>query len=71
VRIDAGRLPASVLGDLKHLLASFPGESEVVLEMQTSSGPRRLRLGPGYRVAPSTTLRAELHNLLGEAALAA
>jgi len=71
VRIDAGRLPAAVLGDLKHLLESFPGECEVVLEMQTTSGARRLRLGPGYRVAPSTTLRAELHHLLGEAALAA
>jgi DNA polymerase III subunit alpha len=71
VRIDAGRLPASILGDLKHVLESFPGECEVVLEMQTSSGSRRLRLGSGYRVAPSTTLRAELHHLLGEAALAA
>ncbi|MFL5819840.1 MAG: DNA polymerase III subunit alpha [Solirubrobacteraceae bacterium] len=71
LRLDAGRLPASVLGDLKHLLENFPGDCEVVLEMQTSSGRRRLRLGPDYRVSPSSSLRAELHQLLGEAALAA
>ncbi len=71
LRLDATRLPASVLGDLKHLLESFPGECEVVLEMRTSSGKRRLRLGSEWRVSPSKGLHAELHQLLGEAALAA
>jgi DNA polymerase-3 subunit alpha len=71
LRVDAGRLPASVLGELKLLLENFPGECEVVLEMQTSSGARRLRLGPEWRVTPSKSLRSELHQLLGEAALAA
>ena len=71
LRVDAGRLPASVLGELKLLLENFPGESEVVLEMQTSSGARRLRLGQEWRVTPSQSLRSELHQLLGEAALAA
>jgi DNA polymerase III subunit alpha len=71
LRVDAAQLPASVLDDLKQVLDEHPGECEVVLEMQTSSGSRRLRLGPEYRVAPSSSLRAELHQLLGEAALAA
>ena len=71
LRLDAGRLPATVLGDLKALLENFPGECDVVLEMQTASGQRQLRLGPGYRVSASRGLRAELHQLLGEAALAA
>ncbi|MDX6668820.1 MAG: polymerase subunit alpha, partial [Solirubrobacteraceae bacterium] len=71
VRVDAARLPASVIAELKHLLENFPGESEVVLEMETSGGARRLRLGREYRVNASPSLRAELHHLLGDAALAA
>jgi DNA polymerase-3 subunit alpha len=71
VRVDAARLPASVVDDLKHVLENFPGDSEVVLEMRTASGDRRLRLGEGYRVTPSTGLRAELDRLLGDATLSA
>jgi DNA polymerase-3 subunit alpha len=71
LRVDAARLPAGVIGDLKHLLQDFPGEAEVVLEMQTAGGARRLRLGPEYRVTPSSSLRASLDQLLGDAALAA
>ena len=71
VRLDAAGLPASVIDDLKHLLANYPGESEVVLEVQMSGGdPRTLRLGPSYKVAPTPTLRAELEQVLGPAALA-
>ena len=71
VRLDAAGLPASVIDDVKHLLANYPGESEVVLEVQMSGGdPRTLRLGPSYRVAPTPTLRAELEQVLGPAALA-
>jgi DNA polymerase-3 subunit alpha len=71
LRVDAARLPAGVIGDLKHLLQDFPGEAEVVLEMQTAGGARRLRLGAEYRVTPSSSLRASLDQLLGDAALAA
>ena len=71
VTLDAAQLPASVIDDLKHLLGSFPGESEVVLELQTSSGARRLRLGEEFRVAPTPTLRAELEHILGPAAIPA
>jgi DNA polymerase III subunit alpha len=71
VRVDAALLPASVIDDLKHLLERFPGDSEVVLEMRTASGDRRLRLGDDYRVAPSVGLRAELDRLLGDATLSA
>jgi DNA polymerase-3 subunit alpha len=70
-RVDAARLPATVLDDLKHLLETSPGESEVVLEMRTAAGARRLRLGSGYRVTPSRALLTDVHHLLGDAALAA
>jgi hypothetical protein len=69
LRLDAARLPASALEELKDLLAGFPGESDVVIELHTSAGPRCLKLGPGFRVAPSVSLHAELDALLGSAAL--
>ena len=59
-----------ILDDLRHVLSSFPGEAEVVLDMRTAGGRRRLRLGPDYRVAPSAGLRAELDALLTSAAAA-
>jgi DNA polymerase-3 subunit alpha len=65
--LDAAALPASAPADLKDLLAGFPGESDVVIELRTSTGLRRLRLGPGYRVARSPSLHAELDSLLGGA----
>jgi DNA polymerase III subunit alpha len=67
VRLDAERLPATVIDELKHVLENFPGESEVVLDIHTSTGERTLRLGPEYRVAPTPTLRAELEHILGPA----
>jgi DNA polymerase-3 subunit alpha len=71
VCLDAGRLPASVIDDVKHVLETFPGDAEVVLEMRTSAGSRTLKLGASYRVAPGASLRAELSALLGEAVLSA
>jgi DNA polymerase-3 subunit alpha len=71
LRLDAAQLPASVIAELKHVLENFPGPAEVVLEMTTSSGARRLRLGPAYKVAPTPSLRAELEHILGPAVQAA
>jgi DNA polymerase-3 subunit alpha len=71
LRLDATALPASVLVELKEVLAGFPGESEVVIELATSAGQRRLKLGAGFRVARGAALNAELDALLGEAILAA
>jgi DNA polymerase-3 subunit alpha len=67
LRLDATALPASVVGDLKELLSGFPGESDVVIELSTTVGHRRLRLGPSFRVSRSASLHAELDALLGSA----
>jgi len=68
LRLDATRLPATMLDDLRRLFEDYPGDCEVVLEMQTSAGPRKLRLGDAYRVAArNAALKAELTRLLGEA----
>ncbi|HMJ02364.1 MAG TPA: DNA polymerase III subunit alpha, partial [Conexibacter sp.] len=72
LRLDATALPASVIDDLKELIALHPGESDVVLDLQTSRGPRLLRLGPEFRVsAANATLRSGLDHLLGAAMLEA
>jgi DNA polymerase-3 subunit alpha len=70
LRVDATRLPASVIEELKHVLGNFPGPAEVVLEMDTTAGLRHLRLGDAYRVQPTSTLRAELEQVLAPACLA-
>jgi DNA polymerase-3 subunit alpha len=71
VQLDATALPASIIDELKHVFGNHAGESEVVLAIQTSAGPRTLRLGEGYRVKETPSLRAELQSILGPAALAA
>jgi len=65
--LDAATVRASALTELKDVLAGFPGESEVVIELSSSAGARRLKLGTGYRVTRSAALHAELDALLGEA----
>jgi DNA polymerase-3 subunit alpha len=67
LRLDARALPATVLGELRELLSGFPGESDVVIELSTSVGHRRLKLGPDFRVSRSAGLHAELDALLGAA----
>jgi DNA polymerase-3 subunit alpha len=71
LKVDATTCADSLIGDLKSVLEHFPGDSEVLLEMQTSSGLRKLRFGEGCRVDVSHALRAELHDLLGPDALVA
>ena len=51
------------------MLTGFPGDCEVVIELSTSIGDRRLKLGPDFRVAHSAGLHAELDALLGHAIL--
>ena len=62
VRIGDSCRFAAVLDDLKSVLVTFPGRSEVVIEL---SDERRVRLGSEFRVEPSPGLRAELEHLLG------
>lgn len=69
VRVDGRSVLESVLDRLKHLLRDHEGESAVVLTIATSSGPRTLRLGGGFRVNPGPTLQVELERLFGEGAM--
>ncbi len=71
LHLDATALPASVIEELKQLIAQYPGESDVVLDMRTSSGQRRLKLGVEFRVTANAQLHSELDHLLGAAMLEA
>jgi DNA polymerase-3 subunit alpha len=69
--INAADFGPTLLDELKSVFASYPGENEVVLVMETRAGVRKLRFGREFRVAASHGLRAELDSLLGPHALAA
>jgi hypothetical protein len=58
-----------VIDDLRELLASYPGESEVVVELAAPDSRRRLRLGAEFRVARGAGLHSDLAQLLGSALL--
>ena len=71
LRVDAACLATSAIDDCKQLIEDNPGPAEVVLEIGTSAGVRRVRLGEPYRVRHTPTLLAELENVLAPAAAAA
>jgi DNA polymerase-3 subunit alpha len=71
LQVDAARLPASAIEDVKDIIETNQGTAEVVLEMLTSAGTRILRLGEAYRVQHTPGVRAELEQALAPVALAA
>jgi DNA polymerase-3 subunit alpha len=71
LQLDAADFDPSIIEELKSVFASFPGDAEVVLEMKTREGARKLRFGSAYRVDASVGLRAEIEDLLGRPPIAA
>jgi DNA polymerase III subunit alpha len=69
--VDVACLGASAIDDCKQLIEENPGPAEVVLEINTSTGTRRVRLGESYRVQHTPTLRAELEHALSPVPAAA
>jgi DNA polymerase-3 subunit alpha len=71
LRIDAASLADGAIDELKQAIEECPGASEVLLDIATSSGTRRLKFGDAYRVAHTAALRAELEHALAPFASAA
>jgi hypothetical protein len=71
MRVDAASLSVSAIENVKQLVEDYPGPAEVVLDIDTPAGVRRLRLGEAYRVNHTPTLRAELEQALAPVAPAA
>ncbi|MDE3129901.1 MAG: DNA polymerase III subunit alpha, partial [Acidobacteriota bacterium] len=69
LRLDAGAVHIDVFEDLRELLASFPGDAQVVIELAFADGIRRLRFGKDFRVKRTAGLHSELSQLLGSALL--
>ncbi|MHB8243013.1 MAG: DNA polymerase III subunit alpha, partial [Solirubrobacteraceae bacterium] len=69
--VDAAELSPSAFDELRQAIEDFPGPAEVLLDIQTSSGTRRFRLGEQYRVQHTPTLLAELEHALAPIAPAA
>ncbi len=69
--VDASELSPSALAELRQAIEEFPGPAEVLLDIHTSAGTRRFRLGEEYRVQHTPTLRAELEHALAPIASAA
>jgi DNA polymerase-3 subunit alpha len=70
--VDVNKLGTpGLMEDLKSLFEDNKGEADVHLVMQTSDGPKKLKIGEGYRVQVSPHLRYEINQLLGPDAIAA
>jgi DNA polymerase-3 subunit alpha len=71
IRLNPDAVQRDVIDDLRDVLANFPGDSEVVVELACADGPRRMRLGSDFRVQRTAGLYSELAQMLGSALLPA
>ena len=62
--------PSTFIGELARLIREYPGEAPVIVEIATSDGRKRLRLGPEYKVRPEPDFFDEVRVLGGDAQLA-
>jgi DNA polymerase-3 subunit alpha len=69
LRVSAAALANGAIDELKQAIEDSPGAAEVLLEVDTSTGTRMLRLGEAYRVKHTPALRAELEHALAPAPL--
>lgn len=70
VTMPVARCTADMIARFKQVLAAHPGASEVHLRLVSSSGTRVMRLDRAYRVTQSSSLIADLKELLGPNCLA-
>jgi hypothetical protein len=71
LRVDAAAIANGAIEERKAAIEDCPGSAEVLLDVHTSAGTRRLKFGAAYRVAHTATLRAELEHALAPFASAA
>src|SRR5262249_13574497 len=64
LRVDARKAPAGIVRELSHVVRDFPGETRVLLSLETSDGQKTLELGSEYRVRPEPDFFAEVKALL-------
>ncbi len=69
LRLDARTAPPDALRNLKAVVEEWRGDHPVIVELATSAGQRRLRLGPRYKVRPEGGFWAEIKTIVGDATL--
>jgi DNA polymerase-3 subunit alpha len=69
LRVDARTARAGLIRELADLLQRYPGESPVIVAMETSEALKTLRFGPRHKVQPGADFFAEARLLLGEGAV--
>jgi DNA polymerase-3 subunit alpha len=70
ISLPSTRCTAPVIAQLKEVLGTHPGLTEVRLRLLTRDSTKLMRLDDGLRVAPSPALFADLKQLLGPGCLA-
>jgi len=70
LKLDARQARAGIIRELAAVVRDFPGEAPVIVDLETSEGPRTLQFGSDYRVKPEPDFFAEVKALLGEARFA-
>ncbi|WP_019146408.1 DNA polymerase III subunit alpha [Aeromicrobium massiliense] len=69
VTLPVARCTQDTIAQFKHVLGSYPGTAEVHLRLQSAQGTKLMRLDRGLRVTPSSSLIADLKELLGPSCL--
>lgn len=69
ITLPATRCTPPVVDQLKDVLRTHPGSTEVRLKLQARAQTTLLRLGDDLRVEPSSALSADLKQLLGPGCL--
>ena len=69
ISLPATRCTAPVVDQLRDVLGTHPGMTEVQLRLMTRSSTKVLKLGDNLRVTPTPALFADLKQLLGPGCL--
>ncbi len=67
--LPAVRCTPGIVANLKHILVGYPGSAEVHLQLRNGDKITTFKLGEGFRVAPNSSLFADLKAILGPSAV--
>jgi DNA polymerase III subunit alpha len=70
ISMPVNRCTPPLVEQLRDVLRTHPGMTEVHLKLQASRRTTLMRLGDGFRVTPTPALMADLKALLGPSCLA-
>ncbi|MBD0339268.1 MAG: DNA polymerase III subunit alpha, partial [Thermoleophilia bacterium] len=69
LRVDARAARAGLIRELADIVQRYPGDSTVLVALDTSTTLKTLRFGPRHKVQPIPDFFTEVRELLGESAI--